>query len=167
MKYRMTLKEADKYWDAMSPPEFKEGDIILIVPEQKIIDLSMVAGTRIPMLFGDSKPGLTGYLKSVHACGHRSSGNIHWKTCAFDTSPDAWVSWGMHVKGYDGKCPLPEGAVCSVIYREEGEQITCDLADASWKDSHSWQDSNGKWSIIAFRVTGLADGWKYAWEVTE
>jgi len=164
MKYRMTLKEADKYWDAMSPPEFKEGDIILIVPEQKVIDLSCVVGTRIPMLFGNHAKNITGYLKKL-SVKHVDTININWKNCAFDTSPDAWVSWGKHVAGYDGKCPIPEGAVCSVIYREEGEQITCDLADASWQDSHSWQDSNDKWSIIAFRVTGLADGWKYAWEV--
>ena len=159
MKHKMTLKEADKYWDAMSPPEFKEGDSILIVPEQKIIDFSMVAGTRIPILFGGVATNIAGYLKRINTNEYQSNDNMPWKNCAFDTSPDAWVSWGKHVKGYDGKCPLPEGVEYEVLF-DGFSRIHTKPHIKCWN-----YNEKGYNHIKAFRVTGLADGGKYAWEV--
>ena len=63
-----------------------------------------------------------------------------------------WHSW------QGGKCPLPEGLLVEVI-RRDGKSMPADISFL-WDWSHANESSD----IIAFKVLGPAEGWKYEWE---
>jgi len=123
-------------------------------PESKVVDLSVVCGSNIPMLFGDGDceddEWLPGYLSSISYgvdfpyhlfCGPA------YKRCRFDTTrPVAW---------FGGECPLPDGVEFKAWLRHGG------LISESVK---WWRHRDSQTDIIAFQVLGLMEGWKYPWE---
>lgn len=57
-----------------------------------------------------------------------------------------------------GECPLPDGVMVEVVYRDgEKDFGTADLL--YWEHEFSFED------VIAYRILGLAEGWKYPHEV--
>lgn len=133
------------------------------VEQPKVVDLSVVAGSNIPMLFAKSTFELDewrcGYLD--HVGGPNKDGlPLHYDQqgdsflkCKFDTTrPVAW--FGIR------DCPLPDGVKGKACFR-----------DSSW-GALPWTPKCWNWSpmfinkhdVVAFQVTGLAEGWKYPWE---
>jgi len=163
MKHEMTLKQAYKYWDAMSPPDFKEGDTITIIPERQIIDLSRVVGSSIPMKFSNNNsPWYEGSLRFTDGKQFCRSEGSSLSKCKFDTSANNWVSWGPHIPKYDGKCPIPDGVEYEVLLRSGNVMSYCDASMKLGHDIYDWDRAINP--VFAFRITRLKEGWVYPWE---
>lgn len=71
-----------------------------------------------------------------------------------------WMAWIPHDHS---ECPVPKGFKGDVMVRNgdvmtrEGEDLASWLL---WNKQHNMEKE-----IIAYRITGLADGWCYPWEV--
>lgn len=133
-------------------------------PQDKVVDLSVVCGSNIPMKFRQSdEPFYYGWLEGIASDGmYRAKGiGKPFSTVEFDTRPVAW---------FGGECPLPEGVEYNVYLRGDSDGLF-------WRDGLGVESKNKSWlwvgleddvphsqDVIAFQVTGLADGWRYPWE---
>lgn len=137
------------------------GDTITRIAEQKVVDLSVVVGTAIPMLFGvNEKKGRLSSIPQSDGFQFGDEGKWDWSSCGFDASENNWVAWGPQVPFYrDGKCPIPEGVEFEVMTIDGGGSLN----SARWP--HDFQRNDKR--IIAFRITGLKEGWIYPREAAK
>jgi hypothetical protein len=75
----------------------------------------------------------------------------------FDYAKPRMEHWHSWQGDETGQCPLPEGLLVKLEFR--------DGRIASNYLKYSWDHTNEEFDIIAFKVTGLADGYCWPWEV--
>lgn len=126
-------------------------------PAKKIIDLSVCIESDIDMEFSDvsifwkinklidinskaDRKYIDDCSNAYHLC--RVRGN-HWH------------SWG------GGKCPLPEGLKVHVQIRKGGVIPFDSTCNVNWKYHDELMTD---YDVIAFRVLGVDDGWRYEWQ---
>ena len=63
-----------------------------------------------------------------------------------------------------GECPLPDGVMVEVIFRDGGKKTDVAVDKLRWEHFLSAREFTGS-DIIAYRILGLAPGWKYPHEV--
>lgn len=63
--------------------------------------------------------------------------------------PQDWKVW------FGGECPVPEGVVGNVLFWDRSRYFS-ELAKFNWKYS---KDHTDGYDIIAYQITGLAEGW--------
>lgn len=119
----------------------------------KPIDMSICIESGI-----DVESSTTGVDWYIDPSPEVSDTGCYW-SCALDDWVDYcrprlnhWHSW------QGGECPVPEGLMGTVKFRNG---LTADLANYVWGD---WGHTRTLEDIIAFRVTGLADGYCWPWE---
>jgi hypothetical protein len=74
-------------------------------------------------------------------------GASSWKYASLVTGK--WVAW------FGGECPVPEGVIVKVVQRDGYVSSPANVEEWEWQHRGTGSD------IIAFHVTGLADG--YTW----
>jgi len=134
-------------------------DLFRVAEKQdKIIDMSCLVGSDIDCELGYPAPYTSGYTITKLKVIVEERGEIkynngcqNYSTCR--VRQDHWHSW----QGGD-KCPLPEGLDCKFKFRG--------LHDAegyshSVNSDNSWQHTDSDLDIIAFKVLGIAEGYKY------
>lgn len=124
--------------------------------QKKAVDLSVLVSSQIDCEFRTGTKSaigvLTGFIgaKADKFIQLDKVCDIEWQECR--PRLNHWHSW------QGGDCPLPEGLAVEVMFRL-GQTTNHRYMDGRW----SHVDSGG--DIIAFKVTGLADGWTWPWEV--
>ena len=124
----------------------------LIKQGKKVIDLSVLIGSDIDCEFlYDTGLIVLGQLKRIdkYGCYHSAANDSPSPRCHI--RQDKWMSW------QGGSKPVPDGLKVTVITRD-GEQHLLHLTHLDW-ENRGWDND-----IIAFKVLGVADGWKYEWE---
>lgn len=121
-----------------------------IKPALKVIDMSALIGSGILCVFGDGESAANiGYLRGV-------DGVYKCKTSmgtAKFTSHSSCVPQMNHWHHWDGgDCPLPEGFT--------GRAKRRDGLVMEQEPHHRWKHSGLDTDIIAFSVTGIAEGYK-------
>jgi len=129
-------------WEQNKGPElgfeaFRTGYLAALKekPKNKIVDLSKIARSNIPMDFSDMEfengSNVLGFLRKIHKGFYLEVFNgPGYRYCRF--------ALGYPVAWFGGDCPLPEG-VRYTVWLRDGD-------------------------IIAFEVTGLEPRYKYPWE---
>lgn len=120
--------------------------------EKKIIDLLMMVDSDIDMEFVyDTGYTVIGKLKAIKELNYYSKmGDSPSPYCHI--RQDCWLSW------QGGECPLPEGLNVTLLTRS-GFYIPSNLPlSANWIHCTAADD------IIAFRVNGTLDDWRYSWD---
>jgi len=151
----MTTSELKSY--KVNPPK----------PTKRIIDLSLLVGSDIDMEFcygKDFSKWNVGKLIKILT-------GLRYSTATTDLQPSKiciirekhWISW------QGGECPLPEGLIIEIQTRKSSEssvKITDYRSDVwGWYWNAPTCDNRG--DIIAFKITGVADGWRYEWDKEE
>jgi hypothetical protein len=132
-------------WQIVEPPE-----------QLKVIDMSALIKSGIDCQFHSGKfiSRLIGYMRGVNetqyqaACG---TGIINYLDCVPRMNH-------KHVLN-DRECPLPEGFIVKVWYREGHAPITGHCVDMSWG---IWHHLPG---FVVFEVVGVVDGYVLPFEV--
>lgn len=144
--------------------KLKEGRI-RIAPKLKAIDLSVLVSSGIDCDFscdGDFSSPMIGKLAMVE----KPSLFVVYRP--FPAAPyppyrhcqprmNYWHSW------YGDKCPLPRGLIIEARVLSVGGDISESTLCTS--DELYWGNRYKEARIIAFKVTGLADGYCWPWEV--
>jgi hypothetical protein len=120
-----------------------------IKPKKKLIDWSkMPRGTMTN--YGEI---LKAYDKSSQILGTESPFSVSdAHTCNLRLAEQTeFTYWG------GGECPVPEGVVVVAVFRR-GDSDEGAPSDFEW-EHYPESDLNDDRDIIAYRITGLADGW--------
>lgn len=125
-----------------------------VKPAKGVIDLSRVIASGIDCEFSD-KPVWTNAIigrlvRRVSGEGYACDANLVWSHCRVRQFPH------VHFWGGGYKRPLPEGLVVRVIFREYGLHHKTIITG---QEPFKWQ------CVVGFKVLGVADGWRYEWEV--
>jgi len=84
------------------------------------------------------------------ACTDGSGGFKHYKYCR--PRMNHWHAWN------GGDCPLPEGLIVDARLRDDY------LSENANTNSLIWTKNTGHNNVIAFKVTGIAEGYRWPWE---
>jgi len=148
----------DNGWIKVTPNPTTSNDLSqwrVAEKQDKIIDMSCLVGSDIDCEFYSNVDDewKISKLTKMHNQGFQylDSTNSYKSKCR--VRQDHWHSW----QGGD-KCPLPEGLDCKFKFRG--------LHDAegyshSVNSDNSWQHTDSDLDIIAFKVLGIAEGYKY------
>ena len=122
-------------------------------PKKKIIDLSKMVGSDIDMEFWDTLPSIyVGKLEKILDLSPKQycrKNGINFDNCR--VRQDHWHSW------QGGECPLPEGLKGEIKNREGSIQSYTFSAIPDKR----WLSDGANNNIIAFKVLGVAGGWRY------
>ena len=134
-----------------TPPEPK--------PKNKIIDLSKMVGSDIDMEFWDTLPSIyVGKLEKILDLSPKQycrKNGINFDNCR--VRQDHWHHWT------GGECPLPEGLIITVKFLGGAEYDYLAYSNLQWVEKFEDGRRSGN-NIIAFKVIGVADGYRYEWE---
>lgn len=132
--------------------------------KRKSVDLSVLIDSGIDCEFGEANCYIKAGLENIITYGDgkvayqaRDLGNRYSKCRPRMNHIHAWQG---------GECPLPEGFIVDVWYRDIDDETDSDTGrglatQMQWAHEHYGND------IIAFEVIGLADGYCYPWECDE
>lgn len=177
--YAADAAETDKPWERW---EFKGGDVWKRLyrtpnwhelteyrrkPQKKAVDLSVLIRSGIDCEFNGAEGGWL-RLGEIHEitdsiCAYTDNSGNSWMRCR--PRMNHWHSW------QGGECPLPEGVKVAVITRGD-EPIQSfngvafsdvEVNELYWSREKKWRDGD----IIAFKVTGLAGGYCWPWELEQ
>ena len=127
-------------------------DVWRIKPTKKVIDLSVLIGSQIDCEFSlNGEFWYVDKLSQILREGYSGKVYAEWKYCRPRMNhKHAWQG---------GECPLPEGFMVNVWFRNNQYQPNEHLsASVRWEHDGDLDD------IIAFEVLGLADGYVMPWE---
>ena len=137
-------------------------DVWRIKPTHKVIDLSVLIETGIDVELGDFQGVffLGGHLTHIIEKGSSSMYNA-----SDSTNAHSYARPRMNHKHawFSGNCPLPEGFVVEVWYRD-GLRLPDNLMNSGIYNKTGWIHKNIGRDIIAFEVLGIADGYVMPWE---
>lgn len=147
-------------WDNIDDPTWSWSNYSYrIKPEKKIIDLSVVIKSGIDCVFLNPVQFTSGYKfydklscignDSIEGLFYKDSQGRSFRYCSI--RQNQWFAW------LGGERPLPEGLNVQVIDRN-GSNKSGEPVEFDWKYKGTHID------IIAFKVLGVADGYKYEWE---
>mgnify|MGYP003660639748 CR=1 FL=1 len=134
-------------------------EVYRIKPTKKVIDLSVLIGSEVLCVFFDpSTPSsTTGKLKEVRGSAYVSN-NIN--SSGRPEYARACKPLLNHKHAWQGnKCPLPEGFMVKVWFRDN--DVAPEVGEAS---EYCWASCNAERDIIAFEVLGVVDGYAMPWE---
>ena len=151
----------DSYMGYMSecqgknPQTFPEWLDELYKPTKKVIDLSVLIKSGIDCEFWDDETDQSVYkLTSINCCSYPYE--------AKGESTRFCRPRMNHIHAWDGgECPLPEGFVVEVWWRDG----TDDIRTINSGNGLYWGHNNHASDIIHFKVLRLADGYVMPWEV--
>ena len=135
-----------------------------IKPTQKVIDLSVLIGSRIDCEFTDNCWQAHSYIDILT--------DIECNAVHPYTTDDVDISYNKcrprmnHIHAWQGdECPLPEGFMVKVWYRNGISSMCNHIKDHNKATNLRWSTcASFKEEIIAFEVLGLADGYVMPWE---
>lgn len=140
--------------EMVSADDFKVRD-----KPKKPVDLSVLIKSGIDCEFGGDTEEYSGIGKLLRIKGElfykSKTANpdiVYWCRCR--PRMDHWHSW------QGGECPLPEGIDYEVMHRDGTVWRPEQVQGHTWKYEVPFCDTD----IIAFRVTGLAEGYCMPWE---
>lgn len=124
-------------------------------PQKKAVDLSVLIESKIDCEFSTSPSFELAIWDTLHSLSNRInqySSSVH--SCLRYCRPrmNHWHSW------QGGECPLPDGLWVD-IDRRDG------LGNRGYSTDYSWRHTGTGNDIIAFKVTGLAEGYCWPWEI--
>lgn len=119
-------------------------------PKLRLIDMSVCIGSQIDCYFSAMQFSTIGNLTDIaHDNTYKCTSNAHkyWTCCEVrENHPHAWNG---------GKCPIPEGLMINVVFRN-GQ-----LANIVDYCGERWVHLKRELDIIQFTVTGIKEGYKY------
>lgn len=151
-------KDSAGEWHSLQAmPSFHETREYRLKGERKVVDLSVLIKSGIDCEFlcqGDGETWYIGVLEKI-TLGHYDGDYQLYDgvSSAYECRPrmNHWHNW------QGGDCPLPEGFEVEVLIR----------GGTKYKD-HSvnfvWHHDSGYNNIIAFRVIGLMEDYRWPWE---
>ena len=135
-----------------SPNLTSNPEIWRIKPKKKVVDLSVLVASQIDCEFrdhgGDDGSWHIYKLNVVSEDGYQADYYV-WDECQPRMNHVHY--WG------GGECPLPEGIVVRLYFRDEVP------IDDEIHEGYNWVHCGTSNDIIGFEVLGLADGWEYPW----
>lgn len=131
---------------------------VRIAPELQTVDLSVLFDSGIDCEFKDSRGDYqVGKMKDYYSREFFESTMYYLDQCR--PRMDHWHAWN------GGKCPVPEGLLIQVRYSTRGESShpipPSDLCGCP--SPIEWGEGEYQTNIIAFKVVGLAAGWRWPW----
>ena len=165
MKLKLTEEQRKQVLSAYENKELIELDIFEPEPKpkQKTIKLDEMVGSDIDCEFSNMATPfkdrhdiyigqLTGFDTSIKNKKFYIKDNVskHYKCRIRQDHRHHWNG---------GDCPLPEGLDVEIEFRESGREPTDNYRNLRW--SHT----GGVWDIIAFKVLGTAENFKYEWQI--
>lgn len=136
-------------------------------PEFKYVDLECLIASGVDCEFKDELPEqwMVGRLISIDESRKEPYLTDMEKYEQCRPRLNHWYSW------QGGECPLPEGLLLHIQYRDSNIHTHIkNYTGIGWtynRQGSLHQDASPEDDIIAFKITGLADGWKYPWESEE
>jgi hypothetical protein len=130
-----------------------------IKPTKKVIDLSVLIESEVLCVFFDqSTPSsATGKLKKIRGSAAYVSNNRD--SSGMPVSSRACKPLMNHKHAWQGgDCPLPEGFMVDVIFRDGSKGFNMTTCTLRWSCEAVNSD------VIQFEVLGLADGYVMPWE---
>ena len=147
---------------AMLSPNFEKWCKERFEPAKKVIDLSVLIESGIDVELGDFQGVffLGGHLTHIIEKGSSSMYNA-----SDSTNAHSYARPRMNHKHawFSGNCPLPEGFVVEVWYRD-GLRLPDNLMNSGIYNKTGWIHKNIGRDIIAFEVLGKATGYVMPWE---
>jgi len=131
------------------------------VADKQVIDLSCMVSSGIDMEFRNYN-GIwwTTQLNNINECTdkkYESALGDKYNSSECRIRQDHWHSW------QGGKCPLPKGLNINIKTRAQSSESydveSYDVSYWGWKWNIPEGDNSG--DIIAFKIIGAANGWKY------
>lgn len=140
------------------------GELIKSKPKPKKIDMSVCIESGIDMEFSDCDD----FVKSETIDIGKLASIINDKFRPYKSDCDAIYPYCRprmnHIHacpdGFD-KCPVPEGFVVNVNYRQPSLLVDAEhlLGNGLEASRYTWNHAGGLTDIIAFEVTGIAEGY--------
>ena len=134
----------------------KSTEDMFVPKKKKIIDLLKMVGSDIDCEFASMSNNFYRWASKLKEINdyYVSEAGAGYHCCRI--RENHWHSW------QGGECPLPEGLYIEVIFRNGEEGDTEGYYNSGW--NINWHHQSGTYDIIAFKVIGVADGWKYEWD---
>ena len=131
-------------------------DGITYVPKQqkeepRQIDWSKVA-SHVPVRVWNDDP-MEKQLRFLTGFGRYSNRTFRTGVCIWKHADLLTELWVPHISD---ECPLPDGVMVEFVQRNGREPTEPICVNGVY-----WDQSNARADIIRFRVTGLAEGWRW------